>query len=294
MNQSKRYFCFGLGYTGQRLARKLATHGWSVAGTTRSPEKQEWLESQGIGASVFHSDAVSALPDDVAQTTHLLISIPPDAQGDAVFRQYGEMIATLPQLVWLGYLSTTGVYGDCRGEWVDESSPTHAIDERVRKRIEAEQQWLSLASTHRTPVHLFRLAGIYGPDNSQIDRIKAGTARRIVKAGQYFSRIHVDDIVTTLLASMRRPQAGAIYNVCDDLPAPPDEVVCYAARLCGVTPPIEEAYEQAELSDMMRSFYSANRRVRNDKIKSQLGVELAYPTYREGLAAIARLSNDLI
>jgi len=294
MNQSKRYFCFGLGYTGQRLAGKLATQGWLVAGTTRSPEKRDQLAAAGIDAYRFDALAADELPQACMEATHILISIPPDEGGDPVFRHHGQTLAALPNLQWLGYLSTTGVYGDCAGEWVDEASPTHAMDGRVRRRIDAETQWLSMVGTHRLPTHIFRLAGIYGPDNSQIDRVRAGTARRIVKAGQYFSRIHVDDIVAVLMASMHQPAIGEIYNVCDDLPAAPEAVVVYAAELCGVVPPPEESYEQAPLSDMMRSFFSANRRVRNDKIKTKLGVELAYPTYQEGLRSIFDLSKSMI
>lgn len=290
MNQSKRYFCFGLGYTGLRLARKLATEGWSVAGTTRFSEKYHQLKSEGIEAYFFRSDQVIEHPEAILKdTTHLLISIPPDKRGDAVYHSCKDAIEQLPDLKWVGYLSTTGVYGDHGGEWVDETTPTKATDDRVRARIEAEQQWLSLVEK-AVPMHIFRLAGIYGPGNSLIERVQSGAARRIMKPGHMFSRIHVDDIITTLKASIERPMAGEIYNLCDDMPASPDQVVEYAAQLVGIEPPPAEAYADAPMSEMMRSFYSANRKVRNDKIKAQLGVELAYPTYKHGLDAIYKAS----
>jgi nucleoside-diphosphate-sugar epimerase len=193
-------------------------------------------------------------------------------------------LSHLPNLRWAGYLSTTGVYGDCGGAWVDEDSPLAPNVERARRRVEAEQAWRAAG----LPLHIFRLAGIYGPGRSAIDSVRAGTARRIVKPGQVFSRIHVEDIAQSVLASLDHPRPGAVYNLCDDDPAPPQEVIAYACRLLGVAPPPEIPWQQAlaTLSPMALSFYADSKRVRNDRMKAELGVTLAYPSYREGLRAI--------
>ena len=185
-------------------------------------------------------------------------------------------------LAWIGYLGTTAVYGDRQGGWVDEETPIEPTLARADRRARAEAAWLKSG----LPVHIFRLAGIYGPGRNAFVNLKDGTARRIVKPGQVFSRIHVEDIATVLEASIARPRPGAIYNVCDDEPAPPQDVVAHAAELMGVAPPPEQPYETADLSPMARTFYKDNRRVRNERIKRELGVRLAYPTYREGLAAL--------
>ncbi|MCZ6764549.1 MAG: NAD-dependent epimerase/dehydratase family protein, partial [Alphaproteobacteria bacterium] len=188
--------------------------------------------------------------------------------------------------------STTGVYGDRAGDWVDETSPLKPTGARGRARVKAEAAWREAGDAHGLPVHIFRLAGIYGPGRNALETVRAGTARRVVKPGQLFARIHVDDIVSVLRASIDRPRPGAIYNVCDDEPAPAQDVVAYACRLLGVMPPPEEPFEKAvasgSLSDMAQSFYADNRRVANRLIKEELGVRLAYPSYREGLDALVR------
>ena len=194
----------------------------------------------------------------------------------------------MPSLVWLGYLSTTGVYGDRSGGWVDEESELHPSGERGRRRVAAEAGWLDLWRRSGAPVHVFRLAAIYGPGRSPIEALRVGTAKRIAKPGQVFSRIHVEDLASVLAASIARPQPGAVYNVCDDEAAPPEAVVAYAAGLLGIAPPPLVPFEEAGLSAMARSFYDDNKRVSNARIKSELGVTLRYPTYREGLAAILR------
>jgi nucleoside-diphosphate-sugar epimerase len=281
-------FCFGLGYSALALADALMAKGWRVAGTCRDEEKRHALAARGIEAHLF--DRGRPLEDPAAAlagTTHLLSSVPPDAAGDAVIDHHVVDIAALAgSLQWLGYLSTTGVYGDRQGGWVDETSALLPSGERGRRRVAAEQAWLALMAAHGLPVHLFRLAGIYGPGRSALDAVRAGQAKRVVKPGQVFSRIHVADIVAVLEASMARPHPGAIYNVCDDDPAPPAEVVVHACRLLGVEPPPEVPFERAELSAMARSFYDDNKRVRNDRIKRELGVRLAYPSYRDGLKAL--------
>ncbi len=275
-----RLFCLGLGYTALALARRLKAAGWQVGGTCRDGAKAAALEAEGI-AVVTAPDAAA---DEIARASHLLSSIPPDATGDPALTLWGTAIAQHPGLAWAGYISTTGVYGDRDGGWVDETSDLLPTGERGRRRVEAERAWTALRPG--VPVHLFRLAGIYGPGRSALDTVRDGRAQRVVKPGQVFSRVHVDDIATTLAASIARPRPGAVYNVCDDNPAPPDEVIAYACELLGVAPPAEIPFDQANLSDMARSFYADNKRVANDLIKSELGVRLAYPDYRAGLKAL--------
>ncbi|MCE9650130.1 MAG: SDR family oxidoreductase [Parvibaculum sp.] len=275
---ARRLFCFGLGFSARTLARSLP--GFAIAGTCRSDEKAAALRGEGIEAFVF-GDGRPLDAGALEGTTHLLLSVPPDGEGDPVFRALGGEIARL-KLNWAGYLSTTGVYGDRAGDWVDEASPLLPTTERGRRRLLAEQQWQSLG----LPLHIFRLAGIYGPGRNQLGGVADGTARRIVKPGQVFSRIHVDDVAAALAASMARPDPGAAYNLCDDEPAPPQDVVAYAAELLALPPPPEVAFEDAELSPMARSFYEESKRVSNRRMRDELGVALRYPTYREGLRAL--------
>jgi len=282
-----RLFCFGLGYTGRVLARRLLAEGWQVAGTCRSESGRAGLEALGATALPFERGRPLADPEAaLAGTTHLLSSVPPDEAGDPVLDLHGRDLARLaPGLAWAGYLSTTGVYGDTGGAWIDESAPLQPSGPRQQRRVEAERGWLGLGERSGLPVHLFRLAGIYGPGRSALDQVRAGTARRIDRAGQVFSRIHVWDIATVLIASMTRPHPGAVYNVCDDKPAPAHEVVAYACRLLGVPPPPLTPYAEASLSPMAASFWRDNRRVRNGRIREELGVVLHYPDYTSGLAA---------
>jgi nucleoside-diphosphate-sugar epimerase len=278
-------FCFGFGYSALALARRLIASGWAVTGTCRSAEKAAALREAGFSAVRFdrHRPVDLAVLDGV---THLLVSVPPDARGDPVLDRHGEDIAALPGLRWLGYLSTTGVYGDRGGGWVDETAQLLPTGERGRRRVAAEQGWLGLWHDRGVPVHILRLAGIYGPGRTAFDALRAGTARRIDKPGQVFSRIHVVDLATVLVASIGRPRPGAVYNVCDDDPAPPEAVVAHAATLLGVQPPPLVPLEDAGLSPMARSFYDDNKRVSNRLIKTELGVRLRYPDFRAGLAAI--------
>jgi len=287
-----RLFCFGLGYSALALARRLLAEGWAVAGTTRAPDKAARLA--GAGMDVFLFDRDRPLDDPagaLAGTSHLLSSAPPDGTGDPVLDLHRADIAALESLDWLGYLSTTGVYGDRGGDWVDEESELAPTGQRGRRRLAAEAAWLDLWERDGLPVHLFRLAGIYGPGRSALDTVRAGTAKRIDKPGQVFSRIHVDDIAAALQASIARPRPGAAYNLCDDEAAPPQEVIAYACDLLGREPPPLVPFEQAELSDMGRSFYRDNKRVSNARIKEELGVTLAYPTYRDGLTALLRAGS---
>ncbi|HVJ36135.1 MAG TPA: SDR family oxidoreductase [Terriglobia bacterium] len=276
-------FCFGLGYSATALADSLLQRGWKVSGTCRTAEKATRLAARGITAHLFDRDRpVAELARHLQGVTHLLSSVPPDAAGDPVIDLHGAVLRQQKNFAWTGYLSTTGVYGDRQGGWVDEESALQPSGERGRRRLAAEKAWLELTP----PAHLFRLAGIYGPGSSALDTVRAGRARNIVKPGQVFSRIHVADIVQVLLASIARPHPGRAYNVCDDDAAPPADVVLYACRLLGIEPPPPIPFDQAELSPMARSFYDDNKRVHNDRIKQELGVSLLYPDYRAGLAAI--------
>ncbi len=289
MTQSKRLFCFGFGFTARVLASRLRGRGWSIAATCRTEEKRDKLRGDGVAAHLFDRDRplddASAALDGA---TCILSSVPPDAAGDPVLNQHRTDIAALAgdRAPWIGYLSTTGVYGTRNGGWVDEDSDLTPTGERGRRRVAAEDRWLELWRDHALPVHLFRLAGIYGPGRNQVEQVRAGRARRVVKQGQVFSRTHVDDIATVLEASIEKPDPGRAYNVCDDEAAPPQDVVAYACDLLGIEPPPEIPFEEAEMTDMGRSFYADNKRVRNDRIKQELGVDLAYPTYREGLRAL--------
>jgi len=284
-----RLFAFGLGFSAQTLAERLAAKGWQIAGTARDVGKIGQLASRGYEMAQYSGEAGNAaLPTALQGTTHLLHSIPPGPEGDPVLAHYREEIAALRSLEWIGYLSTVGVYGHQEGSWVDESTPPKPNSARTEARVEAEQAWLAFGEAIGVPVQIFRLAGIYGSGRSVFDKLKSGTARRVKKDGQVFSRIHVEDIAGVLEASIARPQAGAIYNVADDEPAAPGEVVAYAAELIGVEPPPEVDFVQADLTPMARSFYEGSRRITNQRIKSELGVTLRYPTYREGLASLLK------
>lgn len=277
----KTLLSFGHGYSAQALGRTLVAQGWTVYGTTRRREKINDLKSLGVIPIVLGEDD---LTNPLRTATHLLCSVAPDREGDPILRQFGNEIRALSDgIEWAGYLSTTGVYGDHGGGWVDEQTPLTPSTERGKMRVLAENQWKSIASL---PLHIFRLAGIYGPGRGPFEKVRNGTARRIIKPGQVFSRTHVEDIAQVLAASIARPNPGSAYNICDDDPAPPQDVLSYAAELLGVAAPPEVDFAVAELSPMARSFYAENKRVSNEKIKSELGVRLFYPTYREGLESL--------
>ncbi len=232
---------------------------------------------------MFHFDGTAPVSAEALQgVTHILHSIPPKEEGDRVFALHADMLAALPSLRWFGYLSATSVYGDTQGGWVDEEAATEPPTTRGKRRVAAEQAWLSSG----LPVHIFRLAGIYGPGRNVLAELLRGKGRRIFKEGQVFSRIHVEDIVRVLHASILKPDIGAIYNLADNLPAPAWEVVEYAAHLLGCMPPPLIPLEEAELSPMARSFYEASRRVSNRRIREELKVELDYPDYRRGLQSL--------
>ncbi len=283
----KKLFCFGYGYTCDYLAHELMRKGdWCIAGTTRDPEKRAFLRNQGVKAYLFDYEHPLGDPYSILEgTTHLLISTPPDDMGDPAFAMHAEDILNIKSLEWVGYLSTTGVYGDRDGGTVDETSEIRPNNQRGSRRVRAEAQWYSLFEEAGIPLHVFRLAGIYGPGRSALDSVRAGVARRINKPGQVFNRIHVEDIVQTLIASMNNPNPGAAYNLSDDDPVPSWQVITYACELLGITPPPLMPYEEADMAPIARSFYKDNKRVLNNRIKSELGVTLKYPDYRKGLEA---------
>lgn len=290
-----KLFIFGLGYSAAFIAQRLAAGGAAIAATVRTQEKADALAGAGYDAYLFSGAGRNeAIARELAASDAVLISVPPgrdEGALDAVLEVYRDDLAKAAHVRWIGYLSTVGVYGDHGGAWVDETTVPRPCDARSHRRLAAERQWVEFGATHRVPVHLFRLAGIYGPGRNQLVQLAQGTARRIVKPGQVFNRIHVEDIARIVEASLRQPRAGAIYNGADDEPAPPQDVVAFAAALCGVLPPPEIAFESADLTPMSRSFFGEVKRVRNRLLGEELGVALRYPTYREGLTAL-RAAGD--
>ena len=277
-------FCFGYSYTAAALANSLREKGFQIVGTTRNAEKAAEMEEAGVAARVWEGAFDAAWLDGA---THLLISTPPGEKGCPAFNAAKDFIVERREnLKWLGYLSTNGVYGDHGGAWVDENSALKPSSDRARRRIAAEADWAGLAVEYELPLIIFRLPGIYGPGRSALDTVRAGKARRVYKDGQVFSRMHVSDIAAALHASMDGPDAHDLYNLADDEPAPPQDVIAYACELLGVDPPPLVEIEDADLSPMAKSFYADNKRVSNKRMKETLGITLAYPDYREGLRAI--------
>ena len=266
------------------LAYTLRKEGWYVAGTCRTQQKQQILSAQGIQAYCFNRDhPIPNLPHILESVSYIINSVPPDTIGDPVFDLHSRDLISLPALRWFGYLSTTGVYGDTASQWVDETAVPNPTGQRQKRRLYAEQSWLTLLATYNLPLHIFRLAGIYGPKRNALVAVKEKTAHRIQKPGHMFSRIHVDDIVTVLKASFTHLQPGTIYNVCDDEPAQGHEVVAYASHLLGCAPPPLIPFKEAALSPRTASFYTDNRRVCNQRIKKDLGISLRFTNYRAGL-----------
>lgn len=280
-------FCFGLGYSAEALARRMRPLGWQVAGTARTPESQARLAARGYEALLFDGTAPGGgIPDALASATHVLVSAGPDQTGDPTLRFHEHDLARAPHVRWIGYLSTIGVYGNTDGAWVDETAGPNPESERAKRRVAAENAWLAFGEAHGKRVQIFRLGGIYGPGRSALDDLRDGTARRIVKPGQVFNRIHVDDIASVLLAAANGAGQHTIYNVTDGTPSSSEEMIAHAADLLAMEPPPEISVEEAGLSPMGKSFYAENRRVSNARLQDDLGVALAYPSYREGLAAI--------
>jgi nucleoside-diphosphate-sugar epimerase len=275
---------FGYGYTARHLVAEMDPAPGDIRVTTRSADKAAQIEAEGLTARVFPG---TDMAEDLAWATHVLITAGPEDGHDPVLAQARDaFVAAADGLVWVGYLSTTGVYGDHDGGWVDEETPLTPSTARGRARVAAEGEWQALFHAHGLPLHIFRLAGIYGPGRGPFEKVREGTALRIVKPGQVFSRIHVEDIAQVLIASMAQPDPGAVYNLCDDDPAPPQDVIAHAAELLGLPLPPEIPFDQADLSPMARSFYAESKRVDNRRMKEDLDIRLRYPDYRSGLAAL--------
>ena len=282
MLKNSHLFCFGMGYCAATLAKKLNHEGWKVSGTSQS-------DNLDTAIHTFSGDApMKTASYALADVTHILISIPPNANHDPALAWHQEDIIKLKSLQWVGYLSTTGVYGNTNGVIVDETAPTRPTSQRSQNRLNAETQWLNLHNAHDLPIHVFRLPGIYGPGRSVLNQVSSGLTRRIDKPGHQFSRIHVMDIINTVMKSIASPNPGRIYNVCDNEAAAPADVIAYACKLLGVPTPASIPFEVAAkgMSPLALSFWQDNRRVDNSRIKLELGVQLNYPTYRDGLKEI--------
>ncbi len=285
MKQLMRLVVLGLGYAAEAFVRQGASRFSHVTATVRDPARAAALSRSGLSVLPFSgagSDpgALAALKAAIADADALLVSIPAEDGGDPALPVLEDTVRSAPALAWIGYLSTVGVYGDHQGATVDETAALNATSRRSLNRIAAEQRWLALGA------HIFRLAGIYGPGRNPLVGLRQGRARRIVKPGQVFSRIHVEDIAGVCLASLDRPNPGAIYNVADDEPAPAPDVIAYAAGLLGIEPPPEEPFETADMTPMARSFFLDSRRIDNSRVRHELGYRFRYPTYREGLTAL--------
>ena len=270
---------FGFGFSAEALAHKLDPRSWTISGTSRSDEGVAAIEAQGFHGLRF--DALSEIPDDV---THIVSSVPPGETGDPVLSKFGaELSKRAKEFSWIAYLSTTGVYGDHGGAIVDETTPLTPNTDRGARRVAAEAAWRAIDGL---PLHIFRLAGIYGPGRNALESVRDGSAKRVIKPGQIFSRIHVEDIAGVLLASINKPRPGAVYNMADDEPCPPQDVIAYAAELLGAPIPPDIPFEEAKLSAMARSFYADSKRVSNELVKRELGYRFQYPNYRLGLKAL--------
>lgn len=283
----QKLFCLGYGYTAAALARRLRNKGWRIAGTTTREEKAQAMQAEGVEAHLWDGGALPVgAVDDVCA---ILVSTPPGEDGCPAFAAANQAIAErASEIQWVGYLSTNGVYGDHDGAWVDEESALKATSPRSRRRILAEAQWLEFAETADLPFAVFRLPGIYGPGRSALDTVRGGSAKRIYKQGQVFSRMHVEDIAAALEAGITHPRLHNVYNLADDEPTPPQDVIEYACDLLSVPPPPLTPIDEAVMSPMARSFYADNKRVSNKRMKEALGVTLLYPTYRDGLKAILK------
>lgn len=289
MTKQKKLFCYGYGYIAQHLVKELQSRdeGWEFIVTTTERDKLLNIREKGIKAYMFSdkmpfNDPLFAM-DGV---THILISTPPNQGGDIVFQTHARDILKIPTIEWIGYLSSTAVYGNRDGDWVDEMSDINPSSERGSKRARAETQWLKMRRIAGIPINIFRLAGIYGPERSALETVLAGNTKRVDKPGHVFNRIHVEDIIQVLIASMTQHSSGDVFNLADDNPAPSHELVKYACELLGQDVPPLVPFDEDDLSPMARSFYKDNKRISNDKIKKELGITLKYPDYKSGLTAI--------
>lgn len=287
-DEVERIAFIGFGYTAKALARRLSSKGWVISGSSQSHKGADKITGQGHIGFVFNAiTSDDHLIDALSDATHIIVSAPPISGGCPVLNRIASIRDQLAELYYVGYLSTVGVYGDHGGAWVDEDTPPNPHSDRSRRRLDAENAWIALGADQEFATSIFRLPGIYGPGRSAFDRLEAGTARRINKQDQVFNRMHVDDIAGAIEAELlTETYHEKIINIVDDLPAPPQDVIAYAAELMGIEPPPEIAFENAELSDMARSFYGENKRVSNKRMKTQINYQPQYPTFREGLQAI--------
>lgn len=277
-----RLFVFGAGYSAQAIMKEVRDQFDWIGGTTRTADKISELKSEGFEAVLFDGETPGPdVAEAVSKATHVLISIGPNDMGDPVWNHHRDDIAAAAPK-WIGYLSTVGVYGNHDGAWVDETTVCKPVSKRSVQRAAAEKTWLDFAEEHQLAVQIFRLSGIYGPGRNAFENFKKGRARRLVKPGQVFNRIHVADIAGAVSAAMQIPSTR-IFNITDNEPAPPQDVVAYAAELLGVTPPPEIAFETADLTPMARSFYGENKRVSNQRVKEELGYTFRFPDYRIAL-----------
>ena len=291
MTEKKKILCFGFSYCAAALVPYLKKPDWDVMATARDAARAKQLTDLGIEVLPIDTMPPNGTPialDQIADVTHILVSPPPDETGMDPAYQLLSLALAQHRPSWIGYLSTTGVYGDHGGAWIDEDTPIGPLGERGLRRVKAEQNWRSLGEAYGHCVNFFRLAGIYGPSRNGLVTLQQGRSRRILKPGQVFSRIHVEDIAQILLAAIENPNPGRAYSVCDDEPSSPEKVVRFAAALMGVEPPPLVPFEEADLSPMAKSFYGENKRIRNDRIKTELGVDLKFPTYRDGLTSLWR------
>ncbi|MEC9468524.1 MAG: SDR family NAD(P)-dependent oxidoreductase [Pseudomonadota bacterium] len=280
-----RLFIFGTGFSSKAFVEEVRDQFDWIGGTTRSSDKMEALRTLGVEPFLFDGNSQGdGVAEALKQATHILVSIAPNEAGDPVLNQYAnEIVGAKPR--WIGYLSTVGVYGNHDGAWVDEETPLNPVSKRSVQRVAAEEAWLAFAEQNDLPVQIFRLSGIYGPGRNAFENFRKGTARRLVKPGQVFNRIHVADIAGALKAAMAKPSTR-VFNVTDDEPAPPQDVVAFAAELLGVEAPPEIPFETADLTPMARSFYGENKRVSNQRLKDELGFTFRYPDYRVALKAL--------
>lgn len=281
---TRRLLIFGHGYAAGFITAAATARGWQVTGTTRG--KGDAVAASGASPVRWPGEE-DRVAHAIAQADAILIGVAPGPSGDPVLAQWGEAIAAA-RPGWLGYLSALSVYGNAGGGWVDETTPPRPESTRGQQRLAAEQGWQDLAGAHGLALMIFRLAGIYGSGRGPLEKLRSGRARRIIKPGQVFSRIHAEDIAQAVLAALEHPHQGAIWNLCDDDPAPPEDVLAHAARLLGLPVPPAEDFATASMSPMARSFYGESKRVSNARIKRDLDLTLRYPDYRSGLAAILR------
>lgn len=292
--QPPHLFCFGLGYTASYLSQYLQHEGWKISGTATTKEKCDELAEHDISAYPFKlACPLINVEHALSDVTHVLLSIPPDENGDLAHEYHAHDLSSLPNLKWVGYLSNIAVYGNQDGNWVDEITFPVPTSKRGTHRLNAEQQWTDEFNRHGLPIHIFRLSGIYGPGRSAIDTVRSGAARRIDKPGHAFNRIHVEDIVQTLIASIEAPKPGSIYNLSDGNPAPSHEVIAEACTLLGLDIPPLTPFEQTDLAPIVRSFYKDNKRIKNDKIQDELNVSLRYPDYKTGLKACLDFEKEI-